>query len=210
MGRLPVGFYAILRGVYIDVPFLMLHIVNKCCFVGEEGELVISAKDTRRINEDIKSSEVRLVDVDGSQLGVMNTDQALSIAQEKGTDLVEVAPTAKPPVCRIMDYSKYKFEKQKKEKANKTVQLKLKEIKFHSNISDNDYSYRLEQAKKFLTKGHKVKFSMRFRGRENSHKDLGFKLFDRIKLELTEHAVVDADYALERNNLHMIMAPTAK
>ena len=167
-------------------------------------------EDVTRRNRDIRALEVRLIDENGEQAGIVDTRIAQEQARNAGLDLVEVSPTAKPPVCRIMDYSKYKFEKQKKEKANKTVQLKLKEIKFHSNISDNDYSYRLEQAKKFLTKGHKVKFSMRFRGRENTHKDLGFKLFDRIKLELTEHAVVDADYALERNNLHMILAPTAK
>ena len=169
-----------------------------------------NSEDTTRRNRDIRVPEVRLIDENGEQVGVVQTRIAQDKARDAGLDLVEVSPTAKPPVCRIMDYSKYKFEKQKKEKANKTSQPKLKEIKFHSNIDDNDYSYRLEQAKKFLEKGHKVKFSMRFRGRENSHKDLGFKLFDRVKAELTEHATVDADYQLERNNLHMIMAPIKK
>lgn len=169
-----------------------------------------NSEDTTRRNRDIRAKEVRLIDENGDQAGITDTRIAQEKAREAGLDLVEVSPTATPPVCRIMDYSKYKFEKQKKEKANKTVQLKMKEIKFHSNISDNDYSYRLEQAKKFLEKGHKVKFSIRFRGRENTHKDLGFKLFDRVKLELTEHAVVDSDYQMERNNLHMVLAPIVK
>jgi len=169
-----------------------------------------NSEDTTRRNRDIRALEVRLIDENGEQAGIIDTRIAYSQAVNVGLDLVEVSPTAKPPVCRIMDYSKYKFEKQKKEKANKTVQLKLKEIKFHSNISDNDYSYRIEQAKKFLEKGHKVKFSMRFRGRENTHKDLGFKLFDKVKLELVEEAIVDSDYQMERNNLHMILATTKK
>jgi len=169
-----------------------------------------NSEDITRRNRDIRALEVRLIDENGEQAGIIDTRIAYSQAVDAGLDLVEVSPTAKPPVCRIMDYSKYKFEKQKKEKANKTVQLKLKEIKFHSNISDNDYSYRIEQAKKFLEKGHKVKFSMRFRGRENTHKDLGFKLFDKVKLELVEEAIVDSDYQMERNNLHMILATTKK
>jgi translation initiation factor IF-3 len=164
-------------------------------------------EDSTRRNRDIRVPEVRLIDENGEQAGIVETRIAQTRATDVGLDLVEVSPTAKPPVCRIMDYSKFRFEKQKKEKANKTSQPKLKEIKFHSNISDNDYSYRIEQSKKFFEKGHKVKFSIRFRGRENTHKDLGFKLFDRIKEELIEDAVVDSDYQLERNNLHMILAP---
>lgn len=162
-------------------------------------------EDTTRRNRDIRVPQVRLIDENGEQVGVVDTRVAQSKAQDAGLDLVEVSPNAKPPVCRIMDYSKFKFEKQKKEKANKSSQPKLKEIKFHSNVSDNDYSYRIEQAKKFFEKGHKVKFSIRFRGRENSHKDLGFKLFDKIKEELIDDATVDTDYQLDRNNLHMIM-----
>ena len=173
-------------------------------------QYVKNSEDSTRRNRDIRVPEVRLINENGDQVGVIETKNAQLMASEVGLDLVEVSPTAKPPVCRIMDYSKYKFDKQKKLKANKTSQPKLKEIKFHSNISGNDYSYRIEQSKKFFEKGHKVKFSIRFRGRENSHKDLGFKLFDKIKEELTEHATVDADYQLERNNLHMILAPIKK
>jgi len=164
-------------------------------------------EDATRRNRDIRVPEIRLIDENGNQIGIVPTRTAQIQANEVGLDLVEVSPTAKPPVCRIMDYSKFKFEKQKKEKSNKTSQPKLKEIKFHSNISDNDYSYRIDQAKKFFEKGHKVKFSIRFRGRENSHKELGFNLFDRIKEDLVENAVVDSDYQLERSNLHMVLAP---
>lgn len=167
-------------------------------------------EDYTRRNRDIRVPEVRLIDENGNQVGVVDTRVAQSKANEVGLDLVEVSPTANPPVCRIMDYSKFKFEKQKKEKSNKTSQPKLKEIKFHSNTGDNDYSYRMDQAKKFFEKGHKVKFSIRFRGRENSHKDLGFKLFDKIKEDLNDSASVDSDYQLERSNLHMILTPIKK
>ncbi len=167
-------------------------------------------EDSTRRNRDIRVPKVRLIDENGEQVGVIDIREAQVKANNAGLDLVEVSPNAKPPVCRIMDYSKFRFEKQKKEKANKSSQPKLKEIKLHSNTSDNDYSYRIEQAKKFLEKGHKVKFSLRFRGREMSHKNLGFDLFNRVKSDLEELSVVDSESQMDKNNLHMILSPRKK
>jgi translation initiation factor IF-3 len=123
------------------------------------------------------------VDNDGSQLGVIATSEALVLARRRGLDLVEVAATAQPPVCRIMDFGKYKYELSKKERESRRSQstTKVKEIKFHANVDDNDYSTKLRHIRDFLGEGHRVKVSLMFRGRENAHQEIGFQLMRRVQ-----------------------------
>ena len=178
-------------------------------FFGEEGESVISTKDFRRINEEITAPEVRLIDVDGKQLGVMSTDQALTIAQERDTDLVEVAPAAKPPVCRLMDYGKFLYEAQKREREARKSQTKveIKEIRLRPKISDHDMNYRLRDARKFLERGAKVKIRLRFRGREVTHPEVATELMNRVAEELSDVAIVEKRPSREGMTMLMILAP---
>lgn len=164
-------------------------------------------KDGTRINQSIRVLSIRLIDENGAQAGIVPTSEALIKAASLGLDLVEVSADAKPPVCKIMNYSKFKFEKHKKEKANKVTQPKIKEIKFRGSISDNDYAYRIESAKEFLSKGHKVKFTLRFKGREITHVEYGIKVLDKAKLDLVEHGNIDAESRLENKSMHIIWSP---
>ncbi|MEW5958895.1 MAG: translation initiation factor IF-3 [Chloroflexota bacterium] len=183
--------------------------LSQADFLGEEGELTISTKDLRRVNEEITAPEVRLIGVDGQQLGVMNTDRALAIAQEKGTDLVEVAPGAKPPVCRLMDYGKFLYEAQKREREARKSQAKveIKEIRLRPKISDHDINYRLRDARRFLERGAKVKIRLRFRGREVTHPEVANELMERVARELSDVAIVEKMPAREGMTLLMILAP---
>ena len=171
--------------------------------------MVISTKDIRQINEDITSPEVRLIDVDGKQLGVMSTEQALVIAQERNTDLVEVAPNARPPVCRLMDYGKFLYEAQKREREARKSQTKveIKEIRLRPKISDHDMNYRLRDARKFLERGAKVKFRLRFRGREVTHPEVAAELMNRVAEELSDVAIVEKRPSREGMTMLMILAP---
>lgn len=141
-----------------------------------------------RINQRIRIKEVRLIGPSGEQMGIVPTRDALQKAQEIGLDLVEVASQASPPVCRIMDYSKYKYEQEKKAKEARKHQriMHLKEIKFKPNIEEHDYQVKLHHLKKFLTRGDKAKVTMIFRGREMSHIDIGKKVLDRVTADLAE------------------------
>ena len=138
------------------------------------------------INEQIKAKEIRVVDDDGNQLGIMKPKKALELAREKNLDLVTVAPNAKPPVCRIMDYGKFKYEQNKKEKEAKKKQktINVKEVKLRPNIEDNDFYTKLNNAKRFLKKDDKVKVTIMFRGREVTHPKLGYELCNRMAEEL--------------------------
>ena len=198
-----------LKGRRSRCPFSNATFLEQLFFVGEEGELVISAKDTRRINEDIKASEVRLIDVDGKQLGVVSIEQALSMAQERGTDLVEVAPTAKPPVCRLLDYGKFLYETQKREREARKSQTKveIKEIRLRPKISEHDINYRLRDARKFLERGAKVKVRLRFRGREVTHPEVATELMNRIAAELSDVAIIEKRPSREGMTMLMILAP---
>ena len=140
--------------------------------------------DGTRINEDIRISPIRLVKEDGEAV-IMDTKQALQMAKDAGLDLVEVSPNAKPPVCRIINYGKFKFEQIKKAKAAKAKQhvVKLKEIKMHPKTAENDYLYRIKQAAEFLQDGMKVKLIMQFRGREMAHMDYGKRLMERAEMD---------------------------
>ena len=164
--------------------------------------------DGTRINEDIRISPIRLVKDDGEAV-IMDTKQALQMAKDAGLDLVEVSPNAKPPVCRIINYGKYKFEQIKKAKAAKAKQhvVKLKEIKMHPKTAENDYQYRIKQAAEFLQDGMKVKLIMQFRGREMAHMDYGKRLMERAKEDLLQYGDLEMDSRVEGNTMLSIYGP---
>ncbi len=169
------------------------------------------AKQELLINEDIHEKEVRVIDSDGSQLGIISTKDALAIAAEKNLDLVEIAPTATPHVCRIMDYGKYKFEQMKREKEAKKNQkvIEVKEIRLSLNIDTNDFNTKLRNAIKFLKDGNKVKVSVRFRGREMAHPELGTEMVQKFAEGLAEFGSVDKLPKLEGRSMVMIVTSKA-
>ena len=160
----------------------------------------------------IRIREVRVIDDENQQLGVMQTSEALALAQEKGLDLVEVAPTAVPPVCRILDYGQYKYELQKREREAKKKQKSqtFKEIRLRVKIDVNDLRTKLRRAGQFLDEGDRVKVTVQFRGREMSHANLGRDLLDRAAELLTEHGTVERPPLLEGRNMYIVMAPLEK
>lgn len=160
----------------------------------------------------IRVREVRVIDDEGQQLGVLPTLQALGLAQEKGLDLVEVAPAAVPPVCRILDYGQYKYELQKREREAKRKQKSqtFKEIRLRVKIDVNDLRTKTRRAGEFLDDGDRVKVTVQFRGREMSHANLGRDLLDRAAEMLTEHGVVERPPLLEGRNMFIVMAPPEK
>ena len=161
------------------------------------------------INEQIRDKEIRLIGESGEQLGIMSSREALKLAEEAGLDLVKIAPTAKPPVCKILDYGKYRFEMQKKEKEAKKNQkvVELKEIRLSLNIDTNDFNTKVNQAAKFLQQGHKLKVSIRFRGREMAHTSLGLDVHKRFAEALEGKAIIDKQPKLEGRSMMMFMSP---
>lgn len=161
------------------------------------------------MNEDIRVPQVRLIDQDGEMLGVMSAREALLRAYEVGMDLLEISPNAVPPVCKITDYGKYKYEQQKKanEARKKQKIVEIKEIKVRPNIDDHDYDVKMRAAKSFIEEGDKVKVTLRFRGREMAHQDLGVKVLERIRTELAELAKVEQMPRLENRQMIMVLAP---
>ncbi|RYG74876.1 translation initiation factor IF-3 [Lentibacillus lipolyticus] len=161
------------------------------------------------VNEKIRAKEVRLIDSNGDQLGVKSRNEALDIAQTRDLDLVMVAPNAKPPVCRIMNYGKYRFEQQKKEKEARKKQkvINVKEVRFTPGIGEHDFNTKLKNARKFLSNGDKVKASVRFRGRAITHKDLGREVLDRMAKETNDVATVESKPKMEGRNMFMMLAP---
>ena len=155
---------------------------------------------------------VRVIDEDGSQVGVMMTEDALAKAQGAGLDLVEVSPNAEPPVCKIMDYGKYVFQKNKTQAAakKKQKQIQVKEIKFRPTTEKADYEVKLKRLVKFLEEGDKIKITVRFRGREMAHQEIGLELLERVRKELDEMAVVESMPRLEHRQMIMVMAPRKK
>jgi translation initiation factor IF-3 len=182
-------------------------------FILVEQEEIISQKYNRkprtRVNRMIRVSEVRVIDAEGEQLGVMATDQALTLASNEGLDLVEVSPTAKPPVCRIMDYGKYKYEQNKKNRESKKKQhtIQVKEVKFRPKTEEHDYQFKKRHAYEFLEKGYKVKITLMFRGRELDHKELGARMLERLEKELAEVGTVERPPKFEGRLMVMYMAP---
>ena len=160
------------------------------------------------INEQIRDKEVRLIGQDGEQLGVMSSREALKLAQEAELDLVKIAPTAKPPVCKIIDYGKYRYEMARKEKEAKKKQktVEIKEIRMSPNIESNDLNTKMNAAKKFLSKGDKVKVTLRFRGREMAHMQTSKHILDDFAEQLVEVAVVEKAPKLEGRSISMVLA----
>ncbi|WP_411345691.1 translation initiation factor IF-3 [Paenibacillus sp. WLX1005] len=161
------------------------------------------------INEEIRGKEVRLVGADGEQIGIKPTREALQMAIDLNLDLVNVAPQAKPPVCRIMDYGKFRYEQQKKEKEARKNQkiVELKEIRFHANTEEHDYQTKLRNVVKFLNNGDKVKCSVRFRGREIAHANIGQRVLERVRDEVADICTVERQPKLEGRSMIMILAP---
>ena len=161
------------------------------------------------MNEDIRVREVRLIDHTGTNVGVVATTDALAKAVEAGLDLVEISPDANPPVAKILDYGKYKYQEQKKaaEARKKQKIVEIKEIKMRPSIDDHDYDVKMRAIKRFFEEGDKVKVTLRFRGREMAHQELGAKLLDRVKQDLTEIAKVESEPRLEGRQMVMILAP---
>ena len=172
----------------------------------------ISAAKDNRLNDEITDHEVRLIDSDGEQVGVVAIDEAQQIAQDADLDLVEIVPNAKPPVCRVMDYGKFKFEQSKKAHAAKKKQklIHVKEIKFRPGTEEGDYQTKLRKLTEFLTEGDKTKVTIRFRGREMMHQDLGVKLLKRIEEDLKEYGEVEQRPKLEGRQLVMVFTPLKK
>src|SRR5262245_60724240 len=166
-------------------------------------------KEGPRINEEIRVREVHLIDKDGANRGTVAVADALALAQEAGLDLVEIAPNATPPVCKLLDYGKFKYQEQKKaaEARKKQKVVEVKEIKFRPMIDDHDYDVKMRSMKRFFEEGDKVKVTLRFRGREMAHQELGIKLLDRVKEDLQMLAKVEQEPKLEGRQMVMVMAP---
>jgi translation initiation factor IF-3 len=162
-----------------------------------------------RMNERIRAREVRVIDDESGQLGIMPPFEAVKKARERGLDLVEISPTANPPVCKIMDYGKFLYEQEKKERAAKKKQkvITVKEVKFSINVDDHDYETKKNHALRFLAEGNKVKASLRFRGREMAHRNLGRDMIDRLIRDVSEKAIVEFAPRMEGNTMHAILAP---
>lgn len=169
---------------------------------------IAAIKELRR-NEQIRAQEVRLIDENGQQIGILPLEVALQRAREAGLDLVEIAPQAKPPVCRIMDYGKYRFEQSKKLHAarKKQKQVVVKEIKLRPATGEGDYQVKLKHMREFLEEGDKVKVTIRFRGREVVHKELGMEMLHRVRKDLEPLAVVEQEPKMEGRQMSMVLAP---
>ena len=178
----------------------------------QEGDAtagMAGSREDHRIKEDIEGQEVRLVDENGEMMGVVPLSEALQRAQGVGLDLVEVSPNAAPPVCKILDYGKFKYEAQKKANAARKKQrtIDVKEIKMRPNIDSNDYNIKMRKIHEFLAEGDKVKVTLRFRGRELAHQDLAINLLERVRDELGDQAKVEQFPKMEGRQMVMIMAP---
>lgn len=172
----------------------------------------VPIKDRLRVNNRIRAREVRLIDEEGTQVGIIPIREALQTAEERGLDLVEVAPNANPPVCRVMDYGKYRYEQSKKEReARKNQrQSEMKEVRLRPKTDDHDLSVKSKQARRFLQSGDKVKFTVRFRGREMAHPDIGREMLDQISDSLRDIAVVEQKQAMEGRAVSLVLAPNPK
>ena len=162
-----------------------------------------------QMNEEIRDKELRLIGADGEQMGIMTAEEALRIADEKGLALVKISPQPNPPVCKLMDYGKYRFEQGKREKEARKNQhmVEIKEIRMSPGIDIGDFNVKLKNALKFLADGNRVKVSVRFRGREMAHTDIGKKLLDKFAEQCAEIANVDKGAKLEGRNMSMFLSP---
>jgi translation initiation factor IF-3 len=166
-------------------------------------------KDGPRVNEEIRSREVQLIDSTGDNKGVVETQAAIAMAVAAGLDLVEIAPNSSPPVVKILDYGKYKFQAQKKaaEARKKQKVVEIKEIKLRPMIDDHDYQVKMRSMQRFFEEGDKVKITLRFRGREMAHQELGYKLLDRVKVDTATMAKIESEPRFEGRQMVMLLAP---
>ena len=173
---------------------------------------IIAQEREARINGEIHAKEVRLISGTGEQLGIVTMKEALAMAEEQDVDLVEISPTAKPPVCKLMDYGKYKYEQSKKrdEAKKKQKQVQIKEIKFRPGTDEGDYQIKMRNIVRFLSEGDKVKVTLRFRGREMAHQQLGAQLLERVKEDLAEIGQVEQFPKMEGRQMVMMIAPKKK
>ncbi|MCD9029383.1 translation initiation factor IF-3 [Luteimonas sp. BDR2-5] len=177
------------------------------------GDCSISTPDKQnRRNQDIRVPRVRVIGSDGEMIGVLSRDEALKAAEEEGLDLVEIQPNADPPVCKIMDFGKFRFEQQKKanEAKKKTRQQEIKELKFRPVTDEGDYQIKLRKMRGFLEEGDKIKVNIRFRGREMSHQELGREMAARIEADLGDDIVIESRPRLEGRQMVMMIAPKKK
>ncbi|MEJ2534580.1 MAG: translation initiation factor IF-3 [Gammaproteobacteria bacterium] len=167
-----------------------------------------AVKETRR-NADITAPKVRVIGLDGEQVGILDIEQAIGTAAEAGMDLVEIAPNAEPPVCRIMDYGKYRFEQAKKAQAAKKKQkvTQVKEVKFRPGTEEADYQVKMRNVRRFIEDGDKVKVTLRFRGREMAHQDLGMAVLQRVRDEMAEEVMVEQWPKMEGRQMVMLISP---
>ncbi|MBV8647504.1 translation initiation factor IF-3 [Paludibacterium sp.] len=165
-----------------------------------------------RINGEITAREIRLVGIEGEAIGIVSLREAMAMAEENDIDLVEISPTAQPPVCKLMDYGKFKYEQSKKrhEAKQKQKQIQVKEIKFRPGTDDGDYQVKLRNLIRFLTEGDKAKITLRFRGREMAHQDIGLALLKRVEADLAEVGVVEQFPRLEGRQMVMMISPKKK
>ena len=173
--------------------------------------LIAQERDTR-INEEISAPEVRLIGLKGEQVGIVSLAAANKMAEEAEVDLVEIAPTAKPPVCRLMDYGKFKYQEAKKrhEAKLKQKQIQVKEVKFRPGTDEGDYQIKLRNLIRFLEEGDKAKITLRFRGREMAHQEFGVKLLERVRADLDPYGVVEQMPKMEGRQMIMMLAPKKK
>jgi translation initiation factor IF-3 len=165
-----------------------------------------------RINDEITAKEIRLIGAEGEQIGIVTPREALTMAAEKELDLVEIAPQAAPPVCKIMDYGKFKYEQQKKDRLLKKKQLNIviKEVRYHPTTDTHDFDFKLRHARQFLFEGNKVKAAVVFRGRQMAHQELGFELLTKLKEALLDIALVEKQPNMEGRSMIAIFAPDKK
>jgi translation initiation factor IF-3 len=171
--------------------------------------VAVPEKGGPQVNRDIRAREIQLIDAEGHNRGVVQTTDALQLAEEAGLDLVEIVPTATPPVCKILDFGKFRFLEQKKaaEARKRQKIVEIKEIKLRPGIDDHDYEVKMRAVRRFFEEGDKVKVTLRFRGREMAHQDLGFKLLNRVRAETGPIAKVEAEPLMEGRQMTMVLAP---
>lgn len=191
------------QSVFTALHLFFLNIVWRC------PPIAAKTTSSTRINEEIKANEVRVIGADGNQLGVMKVPEALALSNEAELDLVEIAPDSVPPVCKIMDFGKYRFEKEKREKEQRKKRqiIELKEIQLKCRIDTHDFNTKLNHTLKFLEQGNKVKVIVKFFGREMAHTELGAQLLERFAAGCEENAVVEKPALLDGRNMIMILAP---
>jgi translation initiation factor IF-3 len=175
-------------------------------------EPAIAAPKRNRVNREITAHEVRLIDAEGNQVGILRLSEALERAVEEALDLVEISPNMEPPVCRLMDYGKFRFDQKKKlnEAKKKQKQVQIKEMKFRPGTDEGDYQVKLRNLTRFLNEGDKAKVTMRFRGREHAHRELGLELLRRVEGDLSDISIVEQQPQMEGRQMVMVLGPKKK